>query len=33
MAILMRDNLEIFIEKLLSKRGDTTENLIALLRK
>ena len=27
----MRDNLETFIEKALSKRGDTTENLIALL--
>ena len=27
----MRDNFEIYIEKLLSKRGDTTENLIALL--
>ena len=27
----MKDNLEIFIEKHLAKRGDTTENLIALL--
>ena len=27
----MKDNLEIYIEKLLSKRGDTTENLIALI--
>ena len=27
----MRDNLEIFIEKLYLKEGDTTENLIALL--
>ena len=27
----MKDNLEIFIEKLCLKKGDTTENLIALL--
>ena len=27
----MKDNLEIFIEKLYLKKGDTTENLIALL--
>ena len=27
----MKDNLEIFIEKRFQKKGDTTENLIALL--
>ena len=27
----MKDSLEIFIEKLFQKKGDTTENLIALL--
>ena len=29
----MKDNLEIFIEKLYPKRGDTTENLVALIGK
>ena len=27
----MKGNLEIFIEKALKKKGDTTENLISLL--